>query len=78
MIVYKCDICGCEIPIVKKQFFGIEKEVLDRGKIECEQLSWSVMPFLNLDICKRCASELSAKIDYELLKLKTECLGNEN
>ena len=71
MIVHKCDICGCEIPIVKKKIFGIETEVLDRGKIRCKELNCSKL-FERVDICKSCAEVLSSKLDYELLKIRLQ------
>ena len=79
MIVYKCDECGVEIPIVKKKdFLGNEVKVLDCGKLKCEQLAIDNR-FLNpnVHLCKACAKALSAQIDYKLLKLKTEILQKE-
>lgn len=76
MIVYKCDICGCDIPKVKKRnILGEEIEVFDTGKLKCEQIQ--IPPeYLNKDfhMCKACAKGQSALIDYELMKLKTEIL----
>ena len=76
MIVYKCDECGAEIPIIKKIIFGTEVEVLDCGRIKCEQLPTKTNLFLNdnVHLCKSCAKAISARIDYNLLKLKTEIL----
>lgn len=76
MIVYKCDECGMEIPIIKKRIFGQEVEVLDCGKIKCEQLpTENHLPLMaDVHLCKSCANAISARIDYELLKLKTEIL----
>ena len=71
MLVHLCDICECEIPIVKKKIFGIETEVLDRGKVACNE--WNVNNlFSKRDLCKTCAEIVSKTLDYELLKLKTE------
>lgn len=31
--------------------------------------------FLNYDLCKQCANEISAKLNYELLKVKTMAMA---
>lgn len=75
MIVYKCDECGIEIPIIKKTVLGTEIEVLDCGRLKCEQLQIDrriLNP--NAHLYKACAKTLSAQIDYELLKFKMEIL----
>ena len=76
MIVYKCDECGAEIPIIKKVIFGTEVEVLDCGRIKSEQLpTENHLPLMaDVHFCKPCAKAISAQIDYELLKFKTEIL----
>lgn len=79
MIVYKCNECGVEIPIVKKEIFGQEVEILDCGQLECKEIIID-NTFLekNIHLCKPCAKSLSAQIDYELLKFKTEILQKES
>ena len=48
----------------------MEIKVFDTGKINLKE--WNVRNlFLNYDLCKQCANEISAKLDYELLKAKT-------
>lgn len=77
MIVYKCDICGCEIPKVKrKDFFGREVEEFNIGILKCEQLSIE-RDFLAKDfhMCKTCAAKQSRIIDTELTKFKEEVLS---
>ncbi len=78
MIVYKCNECGMEIPIIKKEICGREIEILDCGHLKCEQVNINNR-LLNTDVhlCKTCAKALSAKIDYELLKAKMEILQKE-
>ena len=52
MIVYKCDECGAEIPIIKKTILGMEVEVVDCGRLKCEQLQidrYSLNP--NVHLC---------------------------
>lgn len=75
MIVYKCDCCGAELPIVKKKnFLGEEVEVVERGLLDCKEYDFSTINKLNPNalMCPNCAKYLSAKIDYELLKVKSE------
>lgn len=75
MIAYKCDECGTEIPMIKKTVHGMEIEVLDCGKLKCEQIQlgqYSLNP--NVHLCKSCAKTLSVKLDYALLRFKTEIL----
>ena len=70
MQTLKCDNCGRDIPIVIKRFCGMEVKVFDTGKINLKE--WNVRNlFLNYDLCRQCAHEMSAKLDYELLKVKT-------
>lgn len=69
MTVIKCDICRKEIPVVKKNIFGMEIDVIDVGKIKCGQWDFK-HTFDELDFCKKCAEELSAKIDKVLLEQK--------
>lgn len=71
MLVHLCDMCKCEIPIVKKKIFGIETEVIDKGKVVCNE--WNINNFfVKKDLCKKCAEIISKTLDYELLKLKAE------
>ena len=78
MIVYKCDECGIEIPIIKKEILGREIEMFDCGQLKCEQINLStVMLNPNYHLCKTCAQKLSAQIDYELLKYKMEILKKD-
>lgn len=75
MIIYKCDICGCEIPTIKKKFFGSEIEVLDRGYIDCREIDLkNVTKYSNAVFCKSCAKAISNQVDYELLKFKVAVL----
>lgn len=78
MIVFKCNECGIEIPIIKKIIFGQEVEILDYGQLKCEQLTIN-RNYLNTNVhlCKTCVKALSARIDYELLKFKMEVLKKE-
>lgn len=71
MQIHLCDVCERKIPVIKKKIFGIETEVLDRGKVVCNE--WNVKNlFLKRDLCKTCAEIISKTLDYELLKLKSE------
>lgn len=73
MIVYKCDCCETEIPFIKEQdIFGIEREMLDKGFLKCKECDLtSFNLYSDVLLCKSCAEKLSAQIDYELLKLKS-------
>lgn len=62
-----CDACGKELPILKKEVCGIEVEYVEVGVPK--ELSTSRS---NCHLCRACAS----KIDYELLKFKTELIVN--
>ena len=79
MIVYKCDECGVEIPMItKKDLLGREHTVPDCGFLKCEQIQLDqVYIHMNGHLCKACAKTLSAQIDYELLKMKMEILHKE-
>lgn len=76
MIVYKCDCCGLEIPLIKrKNIFGIEREVLDRGILKCKEYDFKfVNNSLDSLMCKSCAEKYSSQLDYEILKFKTEIM----
>ena len=75
MIIYKCDNCGCEIPIIKKQLFGSEIEVLDRGYLDCKEIDLkNVAKYSSAVFCKSCAMAISNQIDSELLKFKISVL----
>lgn len=74
MIKYICNVCGAEIPKVKKRnpLTGEEFCVVDIGRIKLNELDVSKVQLFDADthICKTCAEMLSAKIDYNLLQLK--------
>lgn len=76
MIVYKCDCCGAEIPIIKqKDIFGNKKEVLNRGILKCKEYDFKFYNrSLNFLMCKSCAEKYSAQLDYEILKFRTDIL----
>lgn len=69
MTVYKCDKCGKEIPYVKKNYLGIDVEVLDRGYVNSTEWDISHL-FYDFDLCKDCAKEISLTMDNIFLKLK--------
>lgn len=66
-----CDCCGEEIPKVKKKnIFGIETEYYRLGKLDYGY------PFkdincctLGLDLCERCAGNISLEIEKERTNL---------
>lgn len=76
MIVYKCDICGIEIPKIKKKTILGEIESLDVGFLKCEQIQIPehIQHNPNVHLCKTCAEKQSKLIDYELLKFKSNML----
>ena len=75
MIIYRCDNCGNEVPIIKKQLFGSEIEVLGRGNLDCKEIDLhTVNQYSNTILCKSCATAISNQIDYELLKFKIAVL----
>lgn len=79
MVVYKCDNCGCEIPIIKKPLFGSEIEVLDRGYIDCKEIDLkNVTKYSSAVFCKSCANAISNQVDYELLKFKVGILNQQH
>ena len=65
-----CDKCGKAIPFVKKKnFLGIEEDVLDRGYVRCAE--WRIdQLFYNFDLCKDCAEMLSIQGDNLFLRLR--------
>ena len=65
-----CDKCGKAIPFVKKKnFLGIEEDVLDRGYVRCAE--WRIdQLFYNFDLCKDCAEMLSIHGDNLFLRLR--------
>lgn len=77
MIVYKCDCCEAEIPLVKKRnLIGDEVEVLDRGFLECKEYDFTSFNHnLSILMCKSCAEKISAQLDYEILKFKSDALA---
>ena len=76
MIVYKCDNCGAEIPTEKRETLsGDIVDVPDVGHLECKEIKLTILNSIhNMHLCKSCANMLSAQIDYEVLKFKTETL----
>lgn len=72
-----CDCCNEEIPKAKKKdIFGIEREYYRLGKLDYGY------PFkdincrtLRLDLCERCAGEISLQIHEERTKLIMEYGG---
>lgn len=69
MTVIKCDICRKEIPVVKKNIFGKEIDVISAGTVECEICDVHHI-FDRLDLCEECARDLSVKLDTEFLRIK--------
>lgn len=69
-----CDCCGGEIPKVKKKdIFGIEREYYRLGKLNYGY------PFkdincrsLGLDLCERCAGDISLQMHEERTRLIME------
>lgn len=79
MIKYFCDTCGREIAVVKKKnpITNEYEEVLDVGKIKCEQINLSYLKSYNRSVhtCKHCAEKISLQIDNELLSLRLSLLS---
>lgn len=73
-----CDKCGKPIPYVKKKnFLGIEEEVLDRGIVRSSE--WRIdQLFYNFDLCKNCADNISLQADNLFLKMKLAVLKEAN
>lgn len=76
MIVYKCNVCGIEIPRIKKMTILGEIEALDLGFLKCTQIQIPehIQHNPNVHLCKTCAEKQSKLIDDELIKLKSEML----
>lgn len=75
-----CDKCGKAIPFVKKKnFLGIEEDVLDRGYVRCAEWQIDAL-FYDHDYCKNCADNISLQADNLFLKMKLAVLkeANEN
>lgn len=71
MLVRRCDKCGRDIPIITKEIFGQRISVYEMGQITLKEWNVDVSKvFVNLDLCVQCANEISAILDYELLKTK--------
>lgn len=79
MIVYVCNKCGKQIPIVKKRLFpgGPEIDVLDCGHIKCEQINLGDYRNPDVHYCKSCAREISLEIDNHMLKFKMDILSGK-
>lgn len=60
----KCDICGNEIPkIKKKDLFGIEREYYDAGCLDFGEPFTNIDPtILGIDLCKSCAEKYSERM----------------
>lgn len=73
-----CDKCRKPIPYVKKKnFLGIEEEVLDRGIVRSSE--WRIdQLFYNFDLCKNCADNISLQADNLFLKMKLAVLKEAN
>lgn len=78
MLVRKCDKCGKDIPVVTKEILGRRIEMYDLGKISLNEWNVDLNKLLNCDLCVSCANEISAVLDYELLKIKAEVLSFES
>lgn len=71
-IVYTCDNCGKEIPVVKrKDIFGREREYLQSGYLKSMGSPGEQLSMMGVDLCKDCAH----KIDMEIMKWKMEVLS---
>ena len=73
-----CDKCGKPIPYVKKKnFLGIEEDVLDRGIVRSSE--WRIDSlFYGYDLCKRCADNVSLQADNLFLGMKLAVLQEAN
>lgn len=76
MIVYKCDSCGREIPTEKRETLsGDIVDVPQVGHLECKEVDARILNSNHkIHLCKSCAKAISAMIDYEMFKFKTEAL----
>lgn len=75
-----CDKCGNPTPYVKKKnFLGIEEEVLDRGTVRSSEWQIDAL-FYEYDLCKSCADNVSLQADNLFLRMKLAVLkeANEN
>ena len=71
-IVYTCDNCGKEIPVIKKKdAFGIEREYLQNGNLKSMGSPGERLHMLGIDLCKDCAH----KIDMEIMEWKKSVLS---
>lgn len=68
-VIYVCECCGKEIPVVKKKdILGIEREYLQSGHLKALHSNLSVV---GVDLCKDCAH----KIDIEIMEWKMKVLN---
>lgn len=73
-----CDKCGRTIPYVKKKnIFGIEEYVLDRGTVRSSEWRIDAL-FYEYDLCKNCADNISLQADNLFLKMKLAVLKEVN
>lgn len=60
-----CDYCGKEIPKVKKDVFGIEKEFYKFGTLKYMYPFEVDCYMLGMDLCERCAESINLSM-YEM------------
>lgn len=73
-----CDKCRKPIPYVKKKnIFGIEEDVLDRGVVSSSEWRIDAL-FYEYDLCKRCAETISLQADNLFLGMKLAVLQEAN
>lgn len=81
MIKYFCDVCGKEIPIIKKKHPLTNEyvEMLDIGEFKCKQTNVSFLNnstySSNTHTCRHCAEKISLQIDNALLSFKLSLLS---
>lgn len=69
-----CDKCNKPIPYVKKKnFLGIEEEVLDRGIVRSSEWQIDAL-FYEYDLCKSCADTIALQADNLFLRMKLALL----
>ena len=61
----------------KKNFLGIEEEVLDRGIVRSSEWRIDVL-FYEYDLCKSCADNVSLQADNLFLGMKLAVLQEAN
>lgn len=73
-----CDKCRKPIPYVKKRnLFGIEEKVLDRGVVRSSEWRIDTL-FYEYDLCKSCADNVSLQADNLFLGMKLAVLQEAN